>query len=433
MSEHVPADFKPSALGPIPGAWDVVELKKIANIIDGDRGKEYPKESDFMKRGACLFLSAKNITSAGFSLAEEVFISHEKDKKLRSGKLVRNDIIITTRGSVGNVALYANSIPYDSIRINSGMAIVRIKNENVFMHEYAYQLMRSQVIQNQVELLNFGSAQPQLTIGIINTLDMPLPPLPEQRKIAAVLSSADRSIAATEKLIAKLADLKKALMQQLLTKGIGHTEFKPSPLGPIPKSWEVKRIKEICSVVQDGTHFSPQSKSGPYKYITSKNIREGFIDLKDCQYISAEEHYEIYRKCRVLPGDVLLTKDGANVGNACINILKEEFSLLSSVAVLRGIPDRLLNEYILHFLLSPVGEQLIKDSISGLAITRMTLTVINNLKICLPPLLEQRKIADILNGVDRKLSAAKVKLAKAKDLKQGLMNDLLTGKVRVSA
>jgi len=195
----------------------VVELRKIANIIDGDRGKEYPKENDFIKRGACLFLSAKNITSTGFSLAEQVFISQEKDNKLRSGKLVRNDIIITTRGSVGNVALYSSDIVYDSIRINSGMAVVRVYKADAVLHEYLYQLMRSEVVQNQVELLNFGSAQPQLTIGIINELDISIPPISEQRKVADILNGVDRKLSAAKVKLAKAKDLKQGLMNDLLT------------------------------------------------------------------------------------------------------------------------------------------------------------------------------------------------------------------------
>jgi len=210
-------EFKPSPLGPIPKSWEVVELRKIANIIDGDRGKEYPKENDFIKRGACLFLSAKNITSTGFSLAEQVFISQEKDNKLRSGKLVRNDIIITTRGSVGNVALYSSDIVYDSIRINSGMAVVRVYKADAVLHEYLYQLMRSEVVQNQVELLNFGSAQPQLTIGIINELDISIPPISEQRKVADILNGVDRKLSAAKVKLAKAKDLKQGLMNDLLT------------------------------------------------------------------------------------------------------------------------------------------------------------------------------------------------------------------------
>src|SRR5690606_29528713 len=100
--------------------------------------------------------------------------------------------------------------------------------------------------------------------------------------------------------------------------------------------WVAKKLADVCEKIIDGTHFSPKSVEGTKKYITSKNIRNTGLDISDCSYISEEEHQEIYKKCPVNLGDILLTKDGANTGNCCINTLNEEFSLLSSVAVLSG-------------------------------------------------------------------------------------------------
>ncbi|ELV8635794.1 hypothetical protein QNE29_004158, partial [Vibrio vulnificus] len=90
-------------------------------LIDGDRGKNYPKQADFSEDGFCLFLSAKNVTSSGFEFSERSYISSEKDELLRAGKLKRGDIVVTTRGTIGNVAYYGDDVPFDHIRINSGM------------------------------------------------------------------------------------------------------------------------------------------------------------------------------------------------------------------------------------------------------------------------------------------------------------------------
>ena len=96
-------------------------------VIDGDRGKNYPKSQDFMTEveGHCIFLNAKNVTKTGLDLTNLQFISEEKDSSLRKGKLDRNDIIVTTRGTVGNFAYYSTLVPYEHIRINSGMVILR--------------------------------------------------------------------------------------------------------------------------------------------------------------------------------------------------------------------------------------------------------------------------------------------------------------------
>ena len=95
------------------------------SILDGDRGKNYPHQDEISKEGYCLFLSANNVTKKGFNFNETSYISKEKDETLRGGKIQRNDIIITTRGTVGNIAYYDDLIPYENIRINSGMLIVR--------------------------------------------------------------------------------------------------------------------------------------------------------------------------------------------------------------------------------------------------------------------------------------------------------------------
>ncbi len=198
----------------------------------------------------------------------------------------------------------------------------------------------------------------------------------------------------------------------------------------IPSDWDHEKLEDICSLVADGTHFSPQSKSGPFRYVTSKNIRFGRMDLSNCEYISEEEHGAIYQRCPVKKGDLLLTKDGANTGNAAINLLTEEFSLLSSVALIRGKPDRVLNSYLLQYILSPKGQFQIKSEMAGLAITRLTLTTINRLRIPIPPLPEQRKIAAILTAWDDALALLDRRIAAAEQRKRGLMQRLLTGQVR---
>ena len=107
--------------------FNEITFSDYAEIIDGDRGKNYPKAEEFSDEGYCLFLSAKNVTKDGFLFEQMQFISEEKDNLLRKGKLCRGDIVITTRGTIGNIAFYDDDIPYDNVRINSGMVIIRQK------------------------------------------------------------------------------------------------------------------------------------------------------------------------------------------------------------------------------------------------------------------------------------------------------------------
>ena len=220
-------EYKKTRVGWIPKEWKGRYLLQTScKVIDGDRGKEYPKQHEFELAGHCLFLNAGNVTKEGFRFLDCHFITKEKDSKLRKGKLKKGDIVITTRGTVGSFALYNKKIEFDHIRINSGMAIIRTRTNNTnILHTFLYTLLRSHVIENQIKKIVFGSAQPQLTIGLINRFYLSLPPLPEQKKIAEILSAWDRAIEQVGKLIDAKQRFKKGLMQKLLTGRMRFPEF----------------------------------------------------------------------------------------------------------------------------------------------------------------------------------------------------------------
>lgn len=162
-------------------------------VIDGDRGKHYPHQDELSNIGFCLFLSAKNVTQNGFLFSEKQFITKEKDQLLNNGKLNRGDIIITTRGTVGNVALYTDDIPYDNIRINSGMLIIRCGDG--IDNFYLYQVLFSRWFYNQILSIQSGSAQPQLPKSHFLKMNIPLPDIQTQKKIASILLSISKKIA----------------------------------------------------------------------------------------------------------------------------------------------------------------------------------------------------------------------------------------------
>lgn len=155
--------------------------------------------------------------------------------------------------------------------------------------------------------------------------------------------------------------------------------YKQTEVGVIPEDWEVSACADVCVKIQDGTHFSPSLGGNDYLYITSKNIRFGVLDISTAGRIDSLQHQTIYKRCDVRYGDLLLTKDGANTGNAALNNLEKEFSLLSSVAFLRFDSKRYITNYFLQQILSDFGQQHIKDAMSGNAITRLTLQKIKRL------------------------------------------------------
>lgn len=146
----------------IPEGWSYVRLEKAIDIIDGDRGVNYPKKEEFYPEGDCLFLNAGNVTSKGFNFSACSYITKEKDSILRKGKLQHGDVILTTRGTVGNAAFYNETMTFSEMRINSGMVILR--NLGVVSPEYIYSALRHEYLQKLMTLYASGSAQPQLPI-----------------------------------------------------------------------------------------------------------------------------------------------------------------------------------------------------------------------------------------------------------------------------
>ena len=181
-------------------------------FIDGDRGKNYPKQEDFSDKGHCMFLSAKNVTSCGFNFDNNVFISSEKDNQLKAGKLKRNDIVITTRGTIGNVAIYDDKVPYNDVRINSGMLILRA-DSNKLDTKFLYYYLSSKEFKEQVNSLISGSAVPQLPIRDIKKLTLPNITKKQQEKIANIISSFEDRIELNTQINQTLEQIAQALFK----------------------------------------------------------------------------------------------------------------------------------------------------------------------------------------------------------------------------
>ena len=187
-------------------------MTAICQIIDGDRGKNYPKQEEFSDSGFCLFLNAKNVTAQGFSFENCTYITEEKDALLRNGKLCRGDVVLTTRGTIGNLAFYDTSVPYENIRINSGMVILRMNKQVVseifFIEQFKMQLdsIKSRIAS--------GSAQPQLPISTMNKIEMILPPIELQNQLADFIKEVDKSRLEVQKSLEKTQELFDSLMQK---------------------------------------------------------------------------------------------------------------------------------------------------------------------------------------------------------------------------
>jgi len=192
--------------------------KSLLQLIDGDRGSNYPKKSDFSDDGYCLFINTKNVRPDGFDFQTTMFITKEKDSQLRKGGLERNDVIMTTRGTIGNLGLYSDDIEYDHIRINSGMLIFRV-NQQKILPSYLFEVLRSGIVKDQIARHVSGAAQPQLPIKTLVNFTIPVPKeLSEQNTMVSKLNllagKTKRLEAIYRQKLARLSELKQSLLHK---------------------------------------------------------------------------------------------------------------------------------------------------------------------------------------------------------------------------
>ena len=180
-ARQVVENYKPTIV--FDNSWKERAFENTSlEIIDGDIGKNYPKSEDFLSEGYCLFLNTKNVLKNGFNFSENKFITKEKSNQLRKGKLKRNDVVLTTRGTIGNTAYYDNNVQYENMRINSGMLIFRSQEDEI-LSEFLFYFFQSSNFIKQYKALLSGTAQPQLPISSLKNVKIPIPDISVQKDI----------------------------------------------------------------------------------------------------------------------------------------------------------------------------------------------------------------------------------------------------------
>lgn len=190
----------------------------LLEIVDGDRGVNYPKADDFLEEGHCLFMNTKNVRPDGFDFESTMFITEEKDNLLRKGKLKRDDVVMTTRGTIGNIGHYSEDVPFHNIRINSGMLIFR-PNKSSLLPSFLFEMLRSEIVKEQIRNKTTGAAQPQLPIKTLVNFKIPVPrKLEDQHAIVKKLREFEPETQRLESIyqqkLAALDELKKSLLDQ---------------------------------------------------------------------------------------------------------------------------------------------------------------------------------------------------------------------------
>lgn len=299
-------------------------------------------------------------------------------------------------------------------------------------------LYLQQLLEYSIERLSqssHGSTMKHIKKGVLDEFHSPIPPLPEQKKIASILTSVDEVIEKTQSQIDKLQDLKKGTMNELLTKGIGHTEFKDSELGMIPKSWEVKTLLSLAlGGISNGVFNDPQKQGTGYRLINVVDMYQEFgfegEALKRLELSEPE-----FKKNRVRWGDILFTRSSLVLeGIAHCNVcLIDADDITYDGHIMKVSPDTSVIEPIFFAMhcLSNFGRTFFMRSAKQTTMTTIGQQDIAPLLIPVPPIEEQKCIVRIHQNFEQRDRDVRNKLKQLQSLKRSLMQDLLTGKVRV--
>ncbi len=398
----------------VPTEWITDELARFCDIVGGGTPDRAVHE---YWGGQILWVSPTEVTflvSKYISKTTESLTQLGLDKS--SAKLhPPGTLLMTSRASIGYVAI--NTVP---MATNQGFQSLRCKDGT--LTDYMYQYITW--VRPELERLSAGSTFSEISSVNVKRLRVTLPPLPEQQKIATILSSVDNVIEKTRAQIDKLKDLKTGMMQELLTKGIGHTEFKDSPVGRIPASWEVKTLGEVCSFTQ-GVQIPSSEMTREFKngYIRYMYIRDFSSD--DYLWYVKNEHFS-----KIITADDLAM---ANTGHTSGTVYKGKYGVLSNNAFKISFDKKILNtEFVYYFLQSEFFLNKIQQLFNTAGQPHVGHGNIAKMPTPIPSIDEQYKIAESINKIVNARSKLEAKLDHLNALKKALMQDLLTGKVRVN-
>ena len=403
-------------------------IGQLAEIIDGDRGKNYPKQDEFYPQGYCLFLNTGNVTKEGFIFEENQFIMKEKDESLRKGKLKRGDIVYTTRGTVGNAGYYNSSVPYENVRINSGMVILR-SNGEIVDSRFLYQILKSEYYRPYFKQYCTGSAQPQLPIKNFSQIYLNVPDIKTQHRIADILSVYDNLIENNQKQIKLLEEAAQRLYKEwfvdLRFPGNENTKI----VDGVPEGWRVARIADICDTVGGGTpstKIQSYYEKGDILWVTPTDITRNFsLALLDTEKKITPEGLK-NSSAKMLPAETILMTSRASVGffGMC------KYEVCTNQGFISCIPKREnLQMYLLFNLKSRVEE--IRQKAGGSTYLEISKTVFRELKIILPKdevLAEyQKNVHDVFDEIYCRTEMVKSLV----DMRNRLLPKLMSGEVEV--
>lgn len=306
-------------------------------------------------------------------------------------------------------------------------------------------VLRTPAFQRHLERFCFAGSTNQLELSRtpLRVSRLPTPHIDDQRAMGLVIDTLDTAIHETEAIIAKLKAVKQGLLHDLLTRGIdANSELRPpqaeaphlykqTPLGWIPKEWEIESVTKACSDVVDCPHSTPHYQDQGMVVARTMYIKDGMFLETQASRVSERQYHERIARLEPQAGDVIFTRE-APVGEAFVIPLGMKICLGQRVMLLRPKNGRLVAEYLLAQIYSGAVKDRIATLISGTTNPHLNVSEVKDFEIPLPPFFEQQAIAERLKEHESRLQSEMSEQQKLALLKMGLMDDLLTGRVRVT-
>ena len=406
--------------------WQASLVKEFSTLTAG--GTPSTTNGDYWEKGTIPWLSSGEVHKKRVRYADG-FITKEGLRN-SAAKLVPPKTILVALAGQGKTR---GTVAITEIETTTNQSIASIIPSDEICHaDFLFHNLDSRY--TELRSISGGAGRAGLNLEILGNVDVQLPPLPEQKKIAAILTSVDDVIENTQKQIDKLQDLKKATMNELLAKGIGHTEFKDSELGRIPKSWEVVPVSELLKL-KNGLNTNADAFGSGTPFLAYKDV-----------YMDAElNEHSLSKRVTVNPreaesfsvnyGDVFFTRTSETpeeIGFAN-TYLGKNIGVVFNGFCIRGRPTtEKLSARLSRFLFRSdyvrvqmkfLCKYTTRAGISGESLARCL--------IAIPPIEEQDKCAEVLHSIENLVEESNEKLEQIQSLKKALMQDLLTGKVRV--
>lgn len=405
-----------------PEEWNKLPLSSVVYFQEGPGLRRWQYRNEGMP-----FLNIRCIKEGSLDLSAVQYISQEEaNDKYEHFFLNHGDIVLSSSGTLGRLALVdQNDLP---LMLNTSVIRFRSLDENICCGDFLRYFLQSSNFINQIINESQGSAQANFGPTHLKKVTINFPDLSEQKQIATILSSVDEAIQATQAVINQSRRVKQGLLHQLLTCGIGHTRFKQTDVGKIPEEWDVRQIGKVFKQVRKPVSVEKESH---YQEIGIRSHGKGIFhkDKIIGEKLGNKRVFWIEPNCLILNIVFAWERAVAVTSN-------QEKGMIASHRFPMFKPDegRILLPFIILYFHSLEGMHALGSISPGGAGRNKTLSqkAFLKLPIPVPPLVEQTRIAEAISKIDNALGMEKQKLESLNRTKRGLMQDLLTGRVRVN-